>query len=60
MIRPQPLAVPENINGLGWFPRCSPLANFENINQLPPQPLRLLPVVRYFCFFPVRLHAATV
>ncbi|EKY5035008.1 hypothetical protein QFW05_001001 [Escherichia coli] len=26
------------INGLGWFPRCSPLANFENINKLPLYP----------------------
>ncbi|EHV55589.1 hypothetical protein ECDEC6B_3139 [Escherichia coli DEC6B] len=34
--RPPQFEVPENINGLGWFPRCSPLANFENINQLPP------------------------
>ncbi|WP_249546037.1 hypothetical protein [Escherichia coli] len=34
--RPLQFEVPENINGLGWFPRCSPLANFENINQLPP------------------------
>ncbi len=27
--RPPQFEVPENINGLGWFPRCSPLANFE-------------------------------
>ncbi|EYV79724.1 hypothetical protein BY91_15595, partial [Escherichia coli O157:H7 str. K5806] len=54
------MAVSERINGLGWFPRCSPLANFENINQLPPQPLRLLPVVRYFFFLPMQFNAAIV
>ncbi|EKJ2329630.1 hypothetical protein ABGK51_004619, partial [Escherichia coli] len=32
------------INGLGWFPRCSPLANFENINQLPPYPDMVIPI----------------
>ncbi|ADN71999.1 putative protein encoded by prophage [Escherichia coli UM146] len=58
--RPPQFEVPENINGLGWFPRCSPLANFENINQLPPQPLRLLPVVRNFLRFPIQCHAAIV
>ncbi|EKH59279.1 hypothetical protein ECNE037_1250 [Escherichia coli NE037] len=48
------------INGLGWFPRCSPLANFENINQLPPYPDMVIPISRLdtWLFFRLNVNQA--